>query len=191
MTVSEPQQSMPTNAYAVLGLISFGESSGYDLKRLADHSIHFFYWSPAPSQVYSELRRLESLGYVTERRVQQETRPDKRLYHITPSGRDELQRWLDESEVVPDVLKSVFLLKLFFGGDTSPEVLIGQLEARFNQMEERLLQYEEIENEINDQGDWLFPYLTLGYGMAHVRAEIEWICSAIDLLRESSAGPLS
>jgi len=185
MTVSGPQQSIPTNAYAVLGLISFGESSGYDLKRLADHSIHFFYWSPAPSQVYSELRRLESLGYVTERRVQQETRPDKRLYHITPSGRDELQRWLDESEVVPDVLKNVFLLKLFFGGGTSPEVLIGQLEARFNQMEERLLQYEEIEN------DWLFPYLTLEYGMAHVRAEIEWIGSAIDLLRGPSAGPLS
>jgi hypothetical protein len=113
------------------------------------------------------------------------------LYHITPSGRDELQRWLDESEVVPDVLKSVFLLKLFFGGGTSPEVLIGQLEARFNQMEERLLQYEEIENEIKDRGDWLFPYLTLGYGMAHVRAEIEWIGSAIDLLREPSAGPLS
>jgi DNA-binding PadR family transcriptional regulator len=182
---------MPTNAYAVLGLISFGESSGYDLKRLANYSIHFFYLSPAPSQVYSELRRLESLGYVTERRVQQETRPDKRLYHITPSGRDELQRWLDESEVFPDVLKSVFLLKLFFGDGTSPEVLIGQLEARFNQMEERLLQYEEIENEIKDRGDWLFPYLTLGYGMAHVRAEIEWIGSAIDLLSEPSAGPLS
>ena len=189
MTGNVRHTTMPNNAYAVLGLISFGEMSGYDLKRVADHSVHYFFWSPAPSQIYSELRRLKTLGYVTERGVRQETRPDKRLYSITTSGRDELQRWLNESEVVPDVVKSVFLLKLFFGGRTSPDVLIAQLEARFNQMEERLAQYGEIEDEIKDRDDWLFPYLTLESGLAHVRAEIEWIGNAIELLRASSMAP--
>ncbi len=186
MSLTPARQPITNNAYAILGLISFGEMSGYDLKQLADRSINYFFWSPAASQIYSELRRLETMGYVTEQRVEQETRPAKRLYRITPSGEEELQRWLDDAEVPPDILKSPFLLKLFLGGTTSPEVLIAQLEARFDQMEDRLSRYEEIENEIKDMDDWLFPHLTLGSGLAHVRAEIEWIGGAIELLRVSA-----
>ena len=77
-------EALPTTAYAVLGLLTFGEMSGYDLKRMANQSIRYFFWSPASSQIYSELRRLKSLGYATEREVAQERRPDKRLYQITP-----------------------------------------------------------------------------------------------------------
>ena len=179
--------SIPANAYAILGLVSFGEMSGYDLKRFADRSIHHFYWSPAASQVYSELRRLKSMGFVTERRVEQQTRPDKRLYQITQRGREELQRWLDRPEVDPDVGKSTFLLKLFFGRDTSDQVVIDQLLARLSQMEQELAQYEQYENqyenEIKDPGDYLFPYLVLQSGLVHVRAEIDWIRGALDALR--------
>ena len=183
MATSIARQSISNNAYAILGLISFGEMSGYDLKRFADRSIHHFYWSPAASQVYSELRRLKSMGFVTERRVEQQTRPDKRLYQITQRGREELQRWLDRPEVDPDVGKSTFLLKLFFGRDTSDQVAIDQLLARLSQMEQELAQYEQYENEIKDLDDYLFPYLVLQSGIVHVRAEIEWIRGALDALR--------
>lgn len=38
----------------MLGLLSFDqELSGYDLKKWADGSLRFFYWSPAISQIYS------------------------------------------------------------------------------------------------------------------------------------------
>ena len=58
-------RSLPATAWAVLGLLSFGRDlTGYDLKKWADSSLRFFYWSPAISQIYGELRRLESLGYV-------------------------------------------------------------------------------------------------------------------------------
>ena len=174
---------MATNTYAILGLISFGEMSGYDLKRFADRSIHYFFWSPAVSQMYSELRRLKSMGLVTERRVEQQTRPDKRLYKITPCGRKELQRWLDYPDVNQDVRKSTLLLKLFFGRDTSHQVVIDQLSARLSQMEDRLVQYELLEKEIKDQDDWLYPYLVLQSGLAHTRAEIEWVGGALEVLR--------
>ena len=185
-TPRKPTKRLPTNSYAILGLISFGEMSGYDLKQFADRSIHYFFWSPAPSQIYSELRRLKQLGYVTEREVEQENRPDKRLYRITPEGEKQLQGWLELPEAAPDVRKSVFLLKLFVGRLTSPTVLIAQLETRRRVMEERLAQFETIEQEIKDRDDWLLPYLTLRSGLAHVHAEIEWIGSAIGLLRSSA-----
>ena len=50
-------------------------------------------------------------------------------------------------------------------------------------MEQTLAQYEQIEREIKDVDDWLFPYLVLQSGLAKVRAEIEWISGALDMLR--------
>ena len=78
---------LPGSAYAVLGLLSFGaELSGYELRQLALNSLRFFYWTPAQSQIYRELRRLSGLGYVTGREVRQDGRPDKVAYSITESA---------------------------------------------------------------------------------------------------------
>ncbi|MGA8371737.1 MAG: PadR family transcriptional regulator, partial [Acidimicrobiales bacterium] len=83
-------------ANAVLGLLSFGsELSGYDLKKWADHSLSLFFWSPASSQIYAELRRLEEPGYVTSREVPQDELRNKRVYRITEAGREQLLRWLE------------------------------------------------------------------------------------------------
>src|SRR5919106_3112715 len=79
-------KAFPTTSYAVLGLLTFGEMSGYDITKVAEQSIGFFF-TPAKSQIYSELRRLVSLGYSTEREVEQDRLPDKRLYRITERGR--------------------------------------------------------------------------------------------------------
>ena len=87
MPTARNQGNLPTTSYAVLGLLTFGEMSGYDLKGLADYSIANFFWSPARSQIYSELRRLTSLGFVTETEVRQKRRPDKRIYRLTPEGK--------------------------------------------------------------------------------------------------------
>ena len=181
MTNSTTDKELPATSYAILGLISFGEMSGYDVKRSADRSIGHFFWSPASSQIYAELRRLRSLGYVREREVQQERRPDKRLYRITRDGEQALQRWLERSDVAPDMSKSPFLLKLFFGRLTPVETLIPQLEERRRQAQESLAQFEEIERHIADREDNFFPYLTLKCGIAHARANLQW---AEDTLQE-------
>src|SRR5687768_3931891 len=93
---------LPTTSYVILGLLTFREMSGYDLKQLINKSITHFYWSPAKSQIYGELRRLESHGLVTMREVPQTLRPDKRLYRITPQGTEAMMRWLEHSGVEPD-----------------------------------------------------------------------------------------
>ena len=184
------ETELPATSYAVLGLISFGEMSGYDLKRFADRNISYFFWSPASSQIYAELRRLTSLGYVREREVAQERRPDKRLYRITGDGEQALRRWLERTEVVPDVVKSTFLLKLFLGRLTPVDTLIAQLEQRRLQIEETLGQFEVIEQEIEDHEEGFFPYLTLKSGIAHFDAALRWVEDAIEELnRRSPAEP--
>ena len=71
------EQKLSTTSYAILGLLTFDTMSGYDVLKLVEQSIGHF-WSPAKSQVYSELRRLAGAGLATEEVVAQEPRPNKR-----------------------------------------------------------------------------------------------------------------
>jgi DNA-binding PadR family transcriptional regulator len=109
---------------AVLGLLSFGqELSGYDLKKWADHSLRFFFWSPAISQIYSELRRLESLGYVTSRVVAKDDTRSRRLYRITDEGRAWLAHWLVSEPADVPVLKHPTMLRVWLGHLMEPAAL--------------------------------------------------------------------
>jgi PadR family transcriptional regulator AphA len=164
---------LPTTSYAVLGLLTFGEMSGYDLNKIADQSIAFFF-TPAKSQIYSELRRLVSLGYATGREVEQDRRPDKRLYRITDRGRRALREWLETAEVESAEIKSAFLVKVFFGGHMNRESFLAQVKEMRRRDADQLHALKEIEKVIKDEDDMFFPYLTLKCGLAHTRAVIRW-----------------
>src|SRR5260370_40166839 len=80
-------EDLPPTAWAVLGLLSFDrELSGYDLRKWANASLRFFYGSPAMSQIYRELRRLEGGGDAASPPAAEGARR-KGPYRITPAGR--------------------------------------------------------------------------------------------------------
>lgn len=108
----------------MLGLLSFGhELTGYELKKWADGSLRFFYWSPAISQIYSELKRLEALDYVSSRVVDVDELRSKRVYRITPAGTEALRDWVENSPVEPPMLKHSPLLRLWLGHLADPDRL--------------------------------------------------------------------
>src|SRR5207244_12352068 len=87
-------KGLPAPTYAILGLLTWGEMSGYDLGKLIEGSIAHFFFKPAKSQIYAELRRLVGEGFATEREVAQDSRPDKRLYAVAPQARRRRRRRL-------------------------------------------------------------------------------------------------
>ena len=171
-------------SFALLGLLSFGEMSGYDLKRLADRSIRYFYWSPASSQIYAELRRFAELGYVTEREVEQARRPDKRIYRITESGLAALREWLSEGDAGPVVVKNPLLLRIFFGIHAPLERLVERTEQERRRSLEVLETLRESERECRGLPGSLFTYLTIAQGIAVVRARADWADEALRLLKD-------
>lgn len=191
MPAARKRGGLPTTSYAVLGLLSFGERSGYDLKALADYSISNFFWSPARSQIYAELRRLTSLGFVTETEVRQERRPDKRIYRLTTEGQGALSDWLEIPEVEPDIFKSTFLLKIFLGRSTSTETIVAQVEERRRQIEEKLSQLEETEATLRDRAELAFAYITVKSGLAATRAQLKWTEEVVEELKERDPGQSS
>src|SRR5207245_11355342 len=78
-----------TTRYAVLGMLSAGPRSGYDIKKAVDSSIAHF-WSESFGQIYPILRRLTADGFVRRRRETQRGKPARQVYSIMPRGREAL-----------------------------------------------------------------------------------------------------
>jgi DNA-binding PadR family transcriptional regulator len=167
------ESSLTTTEGAVLGLVAFGEASGYDLARLAASSVAHI-WTPSQSQIYKTLPRLARAGLLRVREIEQRGRPDKAVYRITRTGRAALRRWLDEVEDEPGSGRAVFLLKLFFCDFASAGTAQAQLAAYRRFLARRLERYEALR-----EGGRLFesdlPGLVLKHGIVRASATLGWI----------------
>ena len=125
---------------ALLGLLTRGELSGYDLQRAAETNGGLF-WAPAKSRhLRGACRSSSQRGLATSREVVQTGRPNKQLYRLTKSGRAALQTWLEEPPVF-EPERVPILLKLYFGDLLEPEILIEHIrgcEARRSALKRRL-----------------------------------------------------
>ena len=166
----------------MLGLLSFGERSGYELKKAAEVGVGYV-WTAAKSHVYAVLPRLVEGGFARTRKVTQERRPDKQVYRITAKGRRAFQAWL-EAPIGEGGSRSPFLLKVFFGGLMSKDALVAHIQRKRAEVVRELDEYREIEERIRDDPRSYYGYVTLRWGLAQARAWIRW---ADAILRELDA----
>ncbi|MFJ3922994.1 PadR family transcriptional regulator [Streptomyces sp. NPDC090022] len=169
------KQDLPPTAWAVLGLLSFpGERTGYELKKWADSSLRFFYWSPAISQIYAELRRLEQLGYAASTRSGPEEIRAKRRYAITDAGRAALAGWAaGTTDAGPVVLKHGLLLRVWLGHLAEPERLRAMAAGHQERTRGELAAVREALEHAGDTADWAFPELALRWSERQHLAELE------------------
>lgn len=129
--------------YALLGLLAGGPQHGYELKAAMDAELVPL--SPLNyGQVYATLERLEREGSVSHHTVEQEERPAKKVYELSPSGREELVAWMG-SPSVPDLdLRNATFLKVLLarslgvevGAPDAAEVLLVERRACFEKLHE-------------------------------------------------------
>jgi DNA-binding PadR family transcriptional regulator len=170
---------------AVLGLLSFGqELSGYDLKKWADHSLRFFFWSPAISQIYSELRRLESLGYVTSRVVAKDDTRSRRLYRITEEGRAWLAHWLVSEPADVPILKHPTILRVWLGHLMEPDALRQAVIEHRNRVEAQLSEVHEDRRVVAANESMAYAELVIRWAERYYRAELENTNQLLDDLAE-------
>jgi DNA-binding PadR family transcriptional regulator len=114
-----------TLRYIILGLLGARPMTGYDIKLAFDRALAS-YWNAGNSQIYTTLKNLSAARLVESEVIVQKTRPNRKVYHLTAAGREELDRWLQEN--VPErFTKDDFLTKLFFCGETSDAVTLQHL----------------------------------------------------------------
>ena len=99
--------------YLLLGLLNQAPKTGYDLKRVFENEIGEF-WQAKHSQIYPELKRLETEALITHIELISGTKLKKKQYTITPSGVSYFDEWRysPTSEILAS--KDEFILKLYF-----------------------------------------------------------------------------
>ncbi|MCL2337043.1 MAG: PadR family transcriptional regulator [Firmicutes bacterium] len=179
--------------YGLLGLLTYQDSSGYDLTKMFADSLNNF-WHAQSSQIYRELNRMEEKGWVTSRNVVQEGRPNKRIYSITGAGRNELDKWLADTKPPAENLHLPLLMRVFFGAD-SPAATLAllkecrahckiALEANYSDIRKNIDAYATLfQNGPDKSKYWL---MTLDFGIAQIKTTLEWAERCIAQMEEMS-----
>jgi PadR family transcriptional regulator AphA len=168
--MTDRAEELPVPAYVVLGMVSLGARSGYEIKQDVDRSIRFF-WTISQAQIYPSLQRLERDGLISGQE-QPSGRRRRRVYEITEPGRTALRAWLAVAKPIPFELRDVGLLKLFFATASPPGDANALLRAVGRRSEERVETLTEIRpaaEELDLQGN-PYPLLTLEMGIAFHQA---------------------
>ena len=99
--------------YLLLGLLAVSPSHGYDLHQQIERDLRYV-WRLSLSQVYNVLARLEDRGMIEGEVLEQEERPDRKLFRLTPQGEQHFKTWY-ESPVGASVhaIRIAFLSKLY------------------------------------------------------------------------------
>jgi DNA-binding PadR family transcriptional regulator len=169
--------------YAILGALTLGPMSGYDLKQFADESVRHF-WAESFGQIYPILRRLEADGLVARQPAPPApaasgppTGRERIVYGITDAGRAALARWVGEPPH-HEVGRVEVLLKLFFARNGPPGTAEHLLRAFRAEHAARLERYAAVERRLRaERGTFAdLPYwlATLSYGRHVSRALVAW-----------------
>jgi PadR family transcriptional regulator, regulatory protein AphA len=160
----------------LLGLLALEPMSGYDLRQTILASVGHF-WNESYGQIYPNLKKLATGGFVTCKTERQKHKPDRRIYSITNKGRERLATWLAVPPQ-PEVPRNELLLKLFFGEQVPPHVLIGyveQMAAEIRAVLELLerAEREEINTNLRYPGA-PFWRMAAHFGQLEMKAHLCW-----------------
>ncbi|MBC7248317.1 MAG: PadR family transcriptional regulator [Actinobacteria bacterium] len=170
--------------YAILGLLHYEDMHGYRIKKHIEHNFGHM-WTINYGQIFTALRKMEDEGLVVMRDLVPSDNggPRRKVYSITPAGREEFSRWLASAPEKEMLIRDPFLLRFVFFGFGDPrralEILEGQIESYEKQLRRRRDNLERWRH----HGDYVRLMAELGVQFNELY--LEWLRRAH---RELSAG---
>lgn len=164
--------------YAILGLLSWKPSTGYEMKKVFEESTTM-YWSGNNNQIYKTLVQLLEEGLVTSEVLHQEASPSKKVYTITDDGMAELKKWVISPPEAPEFRKP-FLIQLAWADQLSDEELNELLLKYENELKIELI-YNQEKNRRGVQSPRRSPREALLWDkiadnlISSLRNELEWV----------------
>lgn len=160
-------------------------SSGSDLAGRFDRSIGYF-WHATHQQIYRELARMESAGWVAASIPADAGKTRKKEYRVLPAGRTELARWALE-QAPPMDLRDEFTVKLRADAVLGEIDLAPEVDRQVALHQERLAQYCAIEARDFPASKALsraqrIQHMILKKGILYEQGEIDWGLALLDVL---------
>jgi DNA-binding PadR family transcriptional regulator len=157
----------------LLALLSKEPTHGYDLLQTYENLFSAVLPPLNAGQVYTTLSRLERDGLVSNFSVEQEGKPDKRVYILTDKGRQTLLNWFNEP-ITGTRLKDNFYLKLMsarLSDLIEPQILIQEQRHQYLQSLHNLNALALLPEIIQDNT----KLLLIQGAILHLKADLEWL----------------
>ncbi len=155
---------------ALLGFLMEGPAHGYALHQRADEALGRI-WYMGMSNVYGTLKGLEDSGQV-EADLDESSYPPRKVYAITPVGRDGFLGWVREPVPAVRDIRVEFLAKLYFFDRLGLEGVASLLGAQRALCQDRL---EELERRAAEIADDRFDRVVSDFRRWRIRSTIEWL----------------
>jgi DNA-binding PadR family transcriptional regulator len=116
--------------HAVLALLAAKPAHGYELKGSFEQAVGDQWGGLNIGHLYQVLDRLARDGLIISDRQPQSVKPDRLVHRITPAGREELDRWLNEPSVRTRGYRDDFFLKVMAAAQTADPALLAAVLRR-------------------------------------------------------------
>ena len=169
--------------HALLVALSEQPASGLELTHRFERSIGFF-WSATHQQIYRVLGRMDRDGWVEVETVAQEGRPDKKVYAVTPLGREALAAWLGEPTDT-QALRSELAVKMRGASWGDREAVLEVVRGALADHQTRLAHYGQLmKRDYPDparlSGLALDQYLVLRGGVLTEQTWVTWLTEYLE-----------
>ncbi len=167
--------------HALLGLLSDQQRHGYDLKQ--QYQRRFPAAKPiAPAQIYATLERLLRDGFIAAGATERAGGPDRTVFTVTRSGREELERWLGEVELPTEYVANLLAMKvtlalLVADEITATDFLRRQREAHLTRMR------EHTRIKVDPDAD-LLRVVAADFAINHLDADLRWIDTTLQRVNQ-------
>ena len=164
--------------HALLGFLCEAPMHAYEMhQQLHQAETLGLVWRIKQSQLYALLARLEEVGYLTTVTSPQETRPARKMLHLSAAGRAAFEAWRESPVQHGRELRQEFLAKLYFAQRAGP-ASVRRLIAAQRMVCHTIL--ATLQARADGAGQ---PYARLVYEFraSQVRASFEWLdqCEAL------------
>lgn len=174
-----------------LAVLFQGEATGYEIKKAFEEGPFAHFQRASFGSIYPALSKLLAEGLAEAEAREQDGRPDKKVYRLTPGGRAAFLRALSQAPE-PDHLRSDALFLLYFARELPKhrvEALIDGYIASYRAQADRIAgcRAERAASGAEiDPGRWLVS----GFGVAVYRAAADYLSSNRDELLRGLERPL-
>ena len=175
-----------------LGVLTEGDKTGYEIKRRFEEAFSHFFGAGYGS-IYPALAHLTRQGMVTCRSVEQDKRPDKKVYSLTAPGHAAL---LDELMATPPrhKVRSEFLVLTYFAHLLPPDrvaTVVDQMIATWEPLLAEIESHCHCHDDGGEPAGEIPPGMRVaaGYGRAVVGAALAYVREhKAELVREVAEG---
>lgn len=173
--------------YAIIGILSIGPMSGYQIKTWVDEGVGYFV-DIDYKQIYPTLKRIVDEGLAVFDIEKSGNRPESKVYRLTDKGISVFKEWLECPIDYTKRSTNELMLKFFFGQHNSVNTNMEHLTRYKEYTVNRLQNIKDVktclENDRNKDASWHYRMTTVMRGEILLQAELNWCDQTMEYIKD-------